>query len=816
MCQLSRNRRQPQVTTSSYYAARVTPSTITTSAPWRRTPSASASRSKKIGSISERIRQECGHEDVTYATIFRSITVNKQNTTLQDGRMVATNTASFIFPACLKAKDWLRGMDAEPLKFTLPEAMSIGSVASSIMGAERNTALYKERVNDIYRDNLAQVTTLQPGNSLGRPLSALEKITFDKGQEIQLRVVIEPTALRLDLSRVTRSEFLSQMLAATRSMPSGKVNPCGTSGNFLVPLQEQNIAVLPETAKQTRSLLLTLAANDTQAQQFENLATSPRTVAPPHGMRYCSERNTEPLAGTVSGCDGTVGAGYPINWTVIKEAIAVEENLRKPSEIVPTVVIADTGLIGLDDVDPSKEASFPPALPSEFFKRVRPKDYGQDTIGLKLSAPGDARYQPPYVTDYPGGDVDHGTHIAGILLGQGDPQIRDSIMRNRLKILIVNLVSSPKVDSDLCLRRSHIEPDDIVKAVHAAEDLTKQTSPSLIFNMSLETYDKVGGNPEALLEKHLVVAAAGNSGHDYNKSATQAQPGVWPAAWVRETQANVITVGGHDAGRTMPIGNFGREEVDILAPACKIRSLIDTSHFGEKSGTSQAAAFVSLAAALIKKYQEDWTPSRIKNRLIASSDYVRALRETNVAGGVLNPGASVAVHFDVLKMRNNEVRFGWIRSEEIRGCSDGAVSQLRLGDYTPFERISYEYEASGSLPSRIITTRRRDHTRHDCQMPAEPQRQTQIQNQRRSLRQGQSERQVQSQGQDRAANQGQNQSLDLDETQGQTPAGDYVEFERHFLVEENGKEVVKMRMEMVPYKDILEIVPVPEGGRPQS
>jgi len=114
-----------------------------------------------------------------------------------------------------------------------------------------------------------------------------------------------------------------------------------------------------------------------------------------------------------------------------------------------------------------------------------------------------------------------------------------------------------------------------------------------------------GGGPEPAAEELrvlkeaerkgiLVVAAAGNeeSNIDDKKKA------YFPASYGLK---NIITVTAHDEDlRILPSSNYGRSSVDIFAPGYRIKSSLQNGRTGYLTGTSQATAFVTGVAALIK------------------------------------------------------------------------------------------------------------------------------------------------------------------------------------------------------------------------
>ncbi|MFM8316371.1 MAG: S8 family serine peptidase, partial [Deltaproteobacteria bacterium] len=88
----------------------------------------------------------------------------------------------------------------------------------------------------------------------------------------------------------------------------------------------------------------------------------------------------------------------------------------------------------------------------------------------------------------------------------------------------------------------------------------------------------------------LFVAAAGNDGHD-----NSAQP-YYPASYPLDNIIGVASV--NQKNQLLSSSNFGKP-VHIAAPGLGILSTVPGGKFGTMSGTSQATAFVTGAAALL-------------------------------------------------------------------------------------------------------------------------------------------------------------------------------------------------------------------------
>jgi subtilisin family serine protease len=156
--------------------------------------------------------------------------------------------------------------------------------------------------------------------------------------------------------------------------------------------------------------------------------------------------------------------------------------------------------------------------------------------------------------------------------------------------------------------------------------------------MNVDVINYSGGGPEPSVEELrilkeaerkgiLVIAAAGNerSNIDDKKNA------YYPASY---GLSNIITVGAHDEEmQIIPSSNWGKNSVDIAAPGHRIRSAIPQGGSGFMTGTSQATAFVTGVAALIKSKHPKFSYEQVRNIILSSSVKVK-----NFEGKILGAG----------------------------------------------------------------------------------------------------------------------------------------------------------------------------------
>lgn len=210
----------------------------------------------------------------------------------------------------------------------------------------------------------------------------------------------------------------------------------------------------------------------------------------------------------------------------------------------------------------------------------------------------------------------HGTHVAGIV---------KSVFPD-VKLLALKYYN-PKASGQANL-------DATIKALQYAVDN----------NVDVINYS--GGGPEASVEELrvlkaaekkgiLVIAAAGNE----RSNIDDKRHAYYPASY---GLSNIITVGAHDDSlNIIPSSNYGKNSVDIAAPGHRIRSAIPNSTAGYMTGTSQATAFVSGVAALIKAQYPNMKYETVRNIILSSSLKVKTFEGKILGSGKLDAGKAL-------------------------------------------------------------------------------------------------------------------------------------------------------------------------------
>ena len=157
----------------------------------------------------------------------------------------------------------------------------------------------------------------------------------------------------------------------------------------------------------------------------------------------------------------------------------------------------------------------------------------------------------------------------------------------------------------------------------------------------------------------LIIVAAGNNNRsniDLKKSA------YYPASYKLN---NIISVMSHDQNlKLLPSSNFGKKTVHIAAPGKRIKSSLPNNRAGFLTGTSQATAFVSGVAAILKSQFIDLSTKQIKNIIIKSATKEISFLNKCVSGGRLNADAAYKMAIKTSRYNKDKMKFAKSKSSK--------------------------------------------------------------------------------------------------------------------------------------------------------
>lgn len=228
----------------------------------------------------------------------------------------------------------------------------------------------------------------------------------------------------------------------------------------------------------------------------------------------------------------------------------------------------------------------------------------------------------------------HGTHIAGIIGAQAGNNKGITGIAPEVSLMILKYYD-PKVPGTDNLKNTILA---IRYAVKMGAHIINYSGGGTEF--SQEEHDAVA---EAQKKGILFVAAAGN------ERSNSDQHHYYPADY---KLSNIISVTAIDpATQVLASSNYGVETVDIAAPGQNILSCLPGNSYGYMTGTSQATAFATGAAALVMAHKQSFRAEDVKKYILATGDAqtqlaskTRTSRQLNLykALTILDSGISVS------------------------------------------------------------------------------------------------------------------------------------------------------------------------------
>ncbi|WP_189171459.1 S8 family serine peptidase [Pilimelia anulata] len=242
----------------------------------------------------------------------------------------------------------------------------------------------------------------------------------------------------------------------------------------------------------------------------------------------------------------------------------------------------------------------------------------------------------------------HGTHMAGIIVGNdtatGTVGLAPDVKLTSIKVGTANGtvdVSQVIAAVDWVVQHRNDDPANPIKVINLSYGSGGTVE---------EWNDSLGFAAEKAWQSGIVVvAAAGNDGNSFGSLANPASDEWILSVGAADTKGT--TTVSDDVLTTFTNQPRGGKQLNILAPGASILSLRDPLSYidgtypaarsGETlfkgSGTSQAAAVVSAAVALIRQSKPSATPDQIKSWITQSATYVpngiaatMGLKEVNV------------------------------------------------------------------------------------------------------------------------------------------------------------------------------------------
>jgi subtilisin family serine protease len=224
----------------------------------------------------------------------------------------------------------------------------------------------------------------------------------------------------------------------------------------------------------------------------------------------------------------------------------------------------------------------------------------------------------------------HGTHVAGIIGSVSNNGAGGAGVAWRVQLMATKILGADGSGSrsDPEVPATHYAADNGARVSNNSWWATNQNKQQVANHNELVNY--------ALEKGMLFVTIAGNNGWDNDQASPhQSYPGVLD-------QDNIITVAASTRDDQLAsFSGYGLTSVDLAAPGDLIGSTIpvvqDPSFpYAGFGGTSQAAPFVTGAAALLLAQNPNLSYAQIKELIIDNVDPLPAFAGKTVSGGRLN------------------------------------------------------------------------------------------------------------------------------------------------------------------------------------
>ncbi len=209
-------------------------------------------------------------------------------------------------------------------------------------------------------------------------------------------------------------------------------------------------------------------------------------------------------------------------------------------------------------------------------------------------------------TNDPMDDDNHGTHVAGIVLG-----ITQNILAPQLQPAAIQIMPLKFLDNNGVGSTS-----DALEAINYALDnganILNNSWGGGYYSQALHDVITNGYNKGVSF-----IAAAGNSANNNDASP------VYPASYDVPNVVSIAATSSYDS--LASFSNYGNQSVHVASPGISIMSTLPGDSFGYSSGTSMAAPFAAGLAALLVREKADINGYQIKGVLYDHSDAVGGL-----------------------------------------------------------------------------------------------------------------------------------------------------------------------------------------------
>jgi hypothetical protein len=246
----------------------------------------------------------------------------------------------------------------------------------------------------------------------------------------------------------------------------------------------------------------------------------------------------------------------------------------------------------------------------------------------------------------------HGTHVSGLVAGISILNIANRL--STLQLLPIKITTGNDMEG---VETSYFHIGEALK-------VGRSRAKARIFNLSFSAPRNQTIQDAFTVEMtpDLYVVAAGNGKEvnkdEYEKVDLDLSEDSFPGfVGGRQLRGEVLIVAATlRSGKIAPFSGFGRQKVQIAAPGACILSTVrhdeGKNGYAFRSGTSQAAPFVTFTAALLAAKQSDFSADAIKRRLLSTCDWEPLARPFVKNGCELNMAKALATTTDLVELKS--------------------------------------------------------------------------------------------------------------------------------------------------------------------
>jgi len=254
----------------------------------------------------------------------------------------------------------------------------------------------------------------------------------------------------------------------------------------------------------------------------------------------------------------------------------------------------------------------------------------------------------------------HGTHVSGLVageqIGKWEPDFSKLVL-SKIKLVELKVVGVNNVLDSATVQNAILA--GVGKGVRIFNCSFELVYESEMLKAYLKSSDRSAST--------LFVVAAGNNG-DGNKGVnldnSSFKQDTFKDGSVTLSDVIMVAALGRD-GKIAPFSNYGPQTVSIAAPGTDISSTIRNSKYGLLSGTSQAAPFVTLTAAMLLSELPSMSLPEIHQRILDTCDWVPELTVYVHDGCRLNIQKATVVNTDLIELRTGVILKGTVSQEGI-------------------------------------------------------------------------------------------------------------------------------------------------------